>query len=286
MHAGHPRENAFDTKDRRLKRLPLMLLGGLLIGLATSLPLAVGWVAASDPPVGVCLFGTEANPEERVWFRGRIFPLPCLPTFLFIQPAVAGGFLGAGIAFGLIAHRLAGRGSGALAAGLGGATLFLLSYLGMWAVPGIPAPEMPLLLSSGVAEPFAFLTFGIAFVIALALCLALRTPGFLWRALVAAAATGSSHWLVTWLLLGHAVMLWTHDPTSPPLADSLPALSNGMGPMMGTILLANLVAGTIGGWVTLRLLATPTATDHYVVAAHPASGVRGGRDIPPCQFVT
>ena len=241
-------------EDQNAKRLALLLLGGLLIGLAASLSLAVAWPNAMRPPVGVCLFGTEANPMERIWVKGRIIPLPCMPTFLFIQPAVLVSFLGAGIVFGLIAYELTQRGSRWVPAVLSAFCLILLSYLGTLFVPRIRAPELPLPFSSGVAEPFALMIFGISFIFALALGLALRTPGFLWRALVDAAVTALCHWLVIWLLLGRAVMIWTQDPTTPPLADGLPALGNGMGRMMMTILIGNLVSGTIGGWVTLALL--------------------------------
>ena len=244
--------------DQKVNRLILLFLGGLLIGLGTSLPLAVGWQDAMRPPVGICLSGTEANPMERIWVRGRIFPLPCGPTFLFVQPAVGGSFVGAGIVFGLLAHQLAGRssarGSKVLAAVLGGSCLLLLSYLGMLFVVRIPEFELPPSFSHGVAEPFALMIFGIVFVFAFALGLALRTPGFVWRALIAAGVTALFHWAVTWLLLDRAVTLQIHDPAVLPLADSLPDLGNGMGRMMMTILSSNLVAGTIGGSVTLWLV--------------------------------
>ena len=54
-------DNPTSKADRKANRLILLLLGGLLIGLATSLPLAVGWQDAMRPPVGICLSGTEAN---------------------------------------------------------------------------------------------------------------------------------------------------------------------------------------------------------------------------------
>ncbi|HET9587583.1 MAG TPA: hypothetical protein VFO91_02230 [Anaerolineales bacterium] len=249
------------TRDKKAERLVLLLLGGLLIGLATSLPLAVAWPDAMRPPVAICLFGTETNPMERIWVRGRIIPLPCMPTFLFMQPAVWVSFLGAGCVFGLIARNMAERGSRRLLAALGGLSFFLLGYLGTLFVPRIPIPELPLPFSGGVAESFAIMIFGISFVFALVLGLALRPPGLLWRPFVAAAATAVSYWFVTWLLLGRAVTIWTQDPTTAPLAHSLPALGNGMGPMMTTILLANLVAGTIGGCITLALLAVRRSPD-------------------------
>ena len=59
--------------------------------------------------------------------------------------------------------------------------------------------------------------------------------------------TAACYWLVLWLLLGNA------DTVSPPLAYRLPDLGNGMGPMMKTLLIGNLIAGTTGGWVTLAL---------------------------------
>jgi hypothetical protein len=248
-------DNASGSADRNAARpVLLLLLGGLLIGLAASLPLAVGWPDAMRPSVGVCLFGTEAEPFERIWIRGRIIPLPCLPTFLFTRPAVWGGFLGAGVLFGLIARERAGRGSRGLAAALGGLSLLLLSYLGMVFVPRLTALALPPVLSNGVAEPFALMIFGIVFPLALAIGLALRTPGVLWRAFAAAAATALCYWLVIWFFLGPAVRIWDPDPAPPPFAHRLPAPGNGMGPMMTTVLVANLVAGTIGGWVTLALL--------------------------------
>ena len=235
-----------------------MLLGGLLIGLATSLPLAVGWHDAVRPPVGVCLFGTEENPFERIWFRGWVFPLPCLPTLLFVQPAVWGSFLGAGIVFGLLAHDLAGassaRGARLRLAALGGACLLILSILGTLVVSRIPGPALPLPFSSPAGVPFAVMVFGVSFVFALVLGIALRRRGWLWRAFLAAAVTALAYWLVIELFLGRAVMIWIHDAVAPPLAHSLPLLGNGMGPMMKTVLIGNLVAGTIGGWLTLGLL--------------------------------
>jgi hypothetical protein len=239
------------------QRSLLLYLGGLLIGLATSLPLAVGWPDAMHPQMGVCLFGTEANPMERIWIRGRIFPLPCMPTFLFAQPAVGGSLVGAGIVFGLLAYELAGRspssgrGARVLAAALGGSCLLILSYLGMLFVPRLSGLEPLFALPSSVAQPFALMAFGIASVFAFALGLALRTPGVVWRALVAAMATALAHGAVTWLLLDRAMTLQTHDPAALTLSHSLPALGNGMGRMMTTILISNLVGGTIGGCVTL-----------------------------------
>jgi hypothetical protein len=129
--------------------------------------------------------------------------------------------------------------------------LLILSYLGMLFVSRIPNLELPLLLSRGVAEPIALMTFGIAFVFAFAL--GLHTPGFVWRALVAALVTGGCYWFVMWFLLGHSAMIWNPDPT-PPFAHRLPDLGNGMGPMMKTVLISNLIAGAIGGWATLFLL--------------------------------
>jgi hypothetical protein len=239
--------------DQNTARL-LLLLGGLLIGLAASLPMGAAWPEAMRPPVGVCLFGTEANPFERIWIRGRVFSLPCLPTFLFLRPAVWLSFLGAGLVFGLIARERAGGGSRGLPAALGGLSLLMLSYLGMVFVPRLTALEMPLVLSNGIAEPFALMIFGIVFPFALAIGLALRPPGVLWRAFAAAAATGLCYWLVLWFLLGPAVRIWSPDPAALPFAHRLPAPGNGMGPMMRSILVANLVAGTIGGWVTLAFL--------------------------------
>ena len=99
------------SQTRGAKRLGLLLLGGLLIGLGTSLPLTIAWPDIMRPPVVICLFETESVPMERIWIKGRVIPLPCQPTFMFIQPIVWGGFLGAGCVFGLIAYELAQRGS-------------------------------------------------------------------------------------------------------------------------------------------------------------------------------
>jgi hypothetical protein len=232
------------------KRLVLLLLGGLLIGLATSLPLAVVWPDAMEPPFGVCLFGTEANPQERIWLDGTIIPLPCMPTFLFVRPAVLVGFLGAGAVFGLIARRLAGGGSSVLLAVLCSFSLLILSFLGAWLVPRLTSQELSPFLSSGVAGPFAAMIFGIVFPFALLVGLMLRTPGSLWRAFLAAAATALCYWTVMWLLLGQAP---ASDAGAASLAARLPKLGNGMGPMMTTVLVGNLIAGTMGGWVTLAL---------------------------------
>jgi hypothetical protein len=245
----------FEREEHKAKRLALLMLGGLLIGLAASLPLAAIWPDVSIPPASDCLIQGATNPVERIRLAGKVLPLPCMPTLIFIQPAVCGGFLGAGLVFGLIAHQLAGRGSKLLLSALGGFSFLFLSFLGSLAVPRIAGPDLALPLSSGVAEPFAIMTFGIAFLFALSMGLALRTPGILWRALVIAAAAGLCQWLVMWLLLGRSVMIWTHDPTTPPLADSLPRLGNEMGPMLTTTMIGNLISGTIGGWVTLALLA-------------------------------
>lgn len=241
------------TYDRNMGRA-LPILGGLLVGLAASLPLALAWPEAMRPPVGICLFGTEANPAERIWLDGLILPLPCMPTFLFMRPPVWFSFLGAGVVFGLIAHRLAGSGSRGLLAAVGGVLFLGLSYLGVLFVPRMPSLELPGFLSSGVAEPFALMIFAISLLFALAFGLALHTSGWFWRALLAATLTALCYWFVMWFLLGRGVMLWSHDPTTPPFAHSLPDLGNGMGAMMKTTLISNLIAGTVGGWGTLLLL--------------------------------
>jgi hypothetical protein len=246
------------TERHRANRLVLLLLGGWLIGLTASLPLAVAWPHAMSAPADACLHGSETNPIDRIRLAGIVLPLPCMPTILFIQPPMWGGFLGAGIVFGLIAGKLAesrsGRDSQRLLAALGGFSLLVMSYLGSLLVPRISGLAVSRILSNGVAEPFALMIFGISFVFALALGLALRTPGLLWRALVSAAATAACHWFVIWVLLGDPAMIWGQDTATAPLAHSLPHLGNEMGPMLRTMLISNLISGTIGGYVTLALL--------------------------------
>ena len=236
------------------KRRTLLLLGGLLIGLATSLPFTMIWPEIRDAPVRNCLSGSETNPVEAIRFAGLILPLPCTVTLLFLQPVVWVSFLAAGTGFGLIARRLAARGSVRRLATLGGFSFLVLGYLGWMFVPRIRVPELPLFLASGVAEPFAVMVFLVAVSFALVLILELRPSGWLWRALTAAAVTAACHWLVMWFLLGHASMIWTQDPATPPFADQLPELGSGLGPMMTSTMNGNLVAGTVGGYVTLALL--------------------------------
>ena len=254
MNSIETTENQTGTHDSRRMRLSLILLGGLLIGLAASLPLGIALPYPDLPPAGSCIYGTGTNPVERIRLAGVLLPLPCMPTFMFIQPVVWGSFLAAEAVFGLIAYRLAGRGSQILAALLGGFSFLVASFIGSQVVTRLPAPELPVFFSSSTADPFAIMVFGLSLTFALAIGLALRTRGLLWRAFAAATLTAMCYWLVAWILLGHAVMIWSHDATTPPLVHNLPDFGRPIGPMMKTTLISNLIAGMFGGWVTLILL--------------------------------
>src|SRR5215211_4862451 len=127
MTATQTRDAPSEREDHKAKRLALLLLGGLLIGLAASLPLAAIWPDVNIPAASDCLIQGTTNPVERIRLAGRVLPLPCMPTLIFIKPAVWGGFLGAGLIFGLIAQQLAGRGSKVLLAALAGFSFLILS---------------------------------------------------------------------------------------------------------------------------------------------------------------
>lgn len=239
-----------------------ILLGGLLIGLAASLPLAVVWPYPNPPPESVCIFG-----GEKIRLGGVTLPFHCIATFMFVKPLVWCSFLSAGGLFGLLAHKLSSQGSRILVALVGSLSFLLASFIGGQVVDTLPNadipspfPDMPILFFASTAIPFAIMSFGVSLAFALAIGLGLRTRGLLWRALVAAIVTAICYWLVAWILLGHAVMLFSHDPTTPPLADSLPELGRPMGPMMKTTLISNLIAGTIGGSTILFLFTVPSRT--------------------------
>jgi hypothetical protein len=229
----------------------MILLGGLLIGLAAGLTLAVVWPYPPLPESTICVYH-----GRQIHLGNMMFPERCLPTFMFFQPLVWGSFLTAGALFGLLAHKLTGRGSRIPVVAVGGFSFLLASFVGGEVVATIPTPELPIFFSGSTADPFAIMVFGLSLTFALAIALALRTRGLLWRALAAAAVTAICYWLVAWLLFGHGNMLWNPDPTITPLINSLSELGRPMGPMMKTTFISNFIAGTIGGWATLVLLTT------------------------------
>ena len=224
----------------------LIGMGGLLIGIAASFPLAV--ILAYSNPISRCI-----DNFILIRFGAKFHLLPCMPTVIWIRPLVWGSFLTAGALFGLTAHDLVRVGSRILVAIVGGGLFLVASFFGAEIVPRLPSPELPILFESSTAFPFAMMSFGVSFIFALAIGLALRTRGILWRALIAGTVTGICYWLVAWILFGHAVMLFSHDVTTPPLALSLPEMGR-LGPMMKTTLISNFIAGTIGGSATLYLL--------------------------------
>jgi len=244
------------VRETEVKHLSLILVGGLLIGLTASLPLAIVWPYPVPPPAALCV-----NAGAAIRLFGIVLPLGCPPVYMFLQPLVWGSWIATGALVGLIAHRLAGRGSRILVAALGGFSFLVAGFIGSQVVDTLPnvdiLPNMdrfPIMFLSDIGIPFAIMTFGVSLTFALAVGLALRVRGLLWRAFLAAVVTGICYYVVTWILMGHAVMLVTQDPTTPPLADSLPAFGRPMGPMIKTVTLSNLIAGTVGGWAILILV--------------------------------
>jgi hypothetical protein len=240
-------QTQFETPNRRWMRLVLILLGGLLIGFAASLPLAVSWPFPN---------GLSGCFDDIFLLRlaGKFFALPCMPTSLFVQPLVWSSFIAAGALFGLLARQLAVTGSRIFVAATGGISFFVTVYLGAQVVTRLPNPELPIQLESSFGFPFAIMSFGVSFLFALAIGLTLHTSGWLWKAFAAALVTGICYWLVVWILHGHAIMLLNQDATTRPLADSLPSFGRLLGPMTKTVVISNFIAGTIGGWTTLVLL--------------------------------
>jgi hypothetical protein len=231
------------SHDSKRVRLLLICIGGLLIGIAASFPLGIVWPFPPYPePLTPQLC---PNGGEQIRVGGVIFPFFCASAYMFIQPLVWGSFLLAGALFGLIAQRLAGRGSAALAALTGGVILLVAAFFGGQWVDRIPNPSIPPFEESEIARRFSFMVFGISLLFAAAIGLVLRTPGLWWRAPAAATVTA-----VTYLLV--AVSLYRDAPT--PLMDFFPAVERPMGNMMKTVLTSNLLAGTIGGWMILILL--------------------------------
>lgn len=248
-----------ELRPSRRSNWLLILLGGLLIGLAASLPLAVVWPYPHAPPPSICV-----DNGEKIRFVGIVFPFHCIPAFMFVRPLVWGSFLAAGAFFGPLAYKLTGHGSRILAVAVGGFSFLIASFIGSQVVDRLPRAllhpmdELPILFLSSTGPEFSIMSFGVSLAFALAIGLALRTRGLLWRALTAAVTTAICYWLAVWILLGHAPMLFTHDPTMPPLADSLPELGRPMGPMMKTTLISNFIAGTIGGSTILFLFTVPS----------------------------
>jgi hypothetical protein len=243
--------------DSKRKHLLMILLGGLLIGLAASVPLAMVWPYPTPPPESICLYG-----GLKTRLGGITFPFHCSAAVMFVQPLVWCSFLIGGGIFGLIAHKLVGRGSRNLVVGLGALSFFIASFAGSQVVDRLPRAlvlpisEIPVLFASSIEPEFSIMSFGVSLTFALAIGLALRTRGLLWRALLAATVTAICYWLVAWVLFGNANTLWNHELTLPPLVENLPALGRPMGPFMKTVLIGNFIARTSGGWATLVLLTT------------------------------
>ncbi|MGE5072364.1 MAG: hypothetical protein ACM3MF_02970 [Anaerolineae bacterium] len=232
-----------------------------MIGLSSSLPLAAAWPFPTGLSESECTgdgqsayFATQFSS----WMPHIRLPVApsCVSLHVFVQPVVWAGLIGAGIVFVLLAQRLTAYRANAWAAVPGGLVLLVAAYIGSELVPRIPNPDffLPVFLMSGLAEPFATMVFGIALVFAITVGVTVRVRSVLWKALAAALITGLCYWLASWVLHGHLIMLWTHDPASPPIVNGLAGIGRPMGPMIKTVVISNFIAGTVGGAATLWLL--------------------------------
>jgi hypothetical protein len=230
----------------------LILLGGLLIGLTASLPLAVVWPYPKPLPESICVYG-----GEKIRLGSLTLPFHCMVTFMFIQPLVWCSFLVSGALFGLLAQILVGSGSRIRVAAVGGGTFLVAAFVGGQVVDILPNPDTHFFVS-GVAPPFAIMSFIVSFTFVLAIGLVLSIRGLAWRAIVVAVATALSYFLTAWFLYGFNFAAL--GPGHEPLAGLLHETWRPMGPMMKTILISNFVAGTIGGSTLLFLFGIPSRT--------------------------
>lgn len=219
----------------------LILLGGLLIGLAASIPLALIWPYPVPPSLEVCVDG-----GEQIRLGGTlVLPFHCMAAYMFIQPLVWGSFLVAGALFGFIAQRLANEGSPWLAALVASVTLFVAAFSGAQMVDRLPLPPNLPFLQPSIAQPFAIIVSMISLVFTLVLGFVLHIRHLLPRALIVAMVSG-----LTYMVIGYS--LYHTGPT--PFAELLPTPGRPLGNMMKTVAVSNLIAGTVGGWTILLLL--------------------------------
>gem|GEM_PF-5521214 len=216
--------------------LPICL-GGLLIGLMASFPLGVVWPYPIPPSATVCM-----NGSEQIRLYGLTLPFHCMVTFMFTQPLVWSSYLIAGGLFGLLAHSLTQRGSRIFLAGVGAIGFLFAGLVGSQFGDRLRLP-------GGIALHFAVTSFLVSFTFGIAIGLSLRTQGLFWRAIVGGVVTALAYFFTALVLYG--------STQSTAVAKSLSVIWRPIGPMMVTVLISNLVAGTIGGASILFLFTSP-----------------------------